>query len=144
MIVQSPFVQVLKAIRENSERAQFLGVDVRRHQLITFMLGGFFAGIAGALLVAKQHFIGVEMLFWTTSADPILASLLGGMYTLPGPAFGGALLVFLKLFLTRVILFEGLQWHGVLGILTIIVVLAAPMGLFGLAQRLLGFTDDDS
>ena len=144
MIVHSPFVQVLKAIRENSERAQFLGVDVRRHQLITFVIGGFFAGVAGALLVAKQHFIGVEMLFWTTSAEPILASLLGGMYTLPGPVIGGAILVFLKLALTRVVLVEGVQWQGILGVLTVIIVLGAPTGLFGLAQRLLGLSGDDT
>ena len=141
MIVNSPFMQVLKAIRENSERAQFLGVDVRRHQLITFVLGGFFAGVAGMLLVAKQHFIGVEMLFWTTSSEPILASLLGGMYTLAGPAIGGALLVFLELFLNRFILLEGITWQGVLGVLTVIIVLAAPSGLFGLVQQWLGLTE---
>ncbi|MDQ7026687.1 MAG: branched-chain amino acid ABC transporter permease [Anaerolineae bacterium] len=144
MIVHSPFVQVLKAIRENSERAQFLGVNVRRHQLATFVMGGFFAGVAGMLLVAKQHFIGVEMLFWTTSAEPILASLLGGMYTLAGPIIGGAILVFLEMTLNRLVILEGIQWQGVLGVLTVIIVLAAPTGLFGLVQRLLGLSQDES
>lgn len=133
MIVRSPFILTLRAIRENADRAQFIGVDVRRHQLMVFVLGGFFAGVAGALLVGKQSFAGIEMLFWTTSAEPILASLLGGMYSLPGPIIGGALLVFLNLILSRVTEF----WLFVLGALTVFIVLVAPSGLLGLIQRAL-------
>ncbi len=140
IIVRSSFVLVLRAVRENAERAQFIGVDVRRHQLITFVIGGFFAGIAGALLVGEKHFVGVETLFWTTSAEPILASLLGGMYTLLGPVVGAALLVFLNLVLTRIFAY----WSLVLGILTVVIVLVAPTGLLGLAQRLLGLEGKDS
>jgi branched-chain amino acid transport system permease protein len=133
MFVNSPFILILRTIRENAERAQFIGVDVRRHQLVTFVIGGFFAGIAGALLAGKQHFVGVEMLFWTSSAEPILACLLGGLYILPGPMIGAALLVFLNLTLTRIFAY----WPLVLGILTVVIVLVAPTGLLGLAQRLL-------
>jgi branched-chain amino acid transport system permease protein len=133
MLVKSPFILILQTIRENAERAQFIGIDVRRHQLITFVIGGFFAGIAGALLAGKQHFVGVEMLFWTTSAEPILASLLGGMYVLSGPVVGAALLVFLNLILNRIFAY----WPLALGTLTVVIVLIAPTGLLGLAQRLL-------
>ncbi len=132
-IVHSPFILVLRAVRENAERAQFIGVDVRRHQLVTFVLGGFFAGVAGALMVGEQHFVGIEMLFWTTSAEPILASLLGGIFILQGPVFGASLLVFLHLTLTRVLAY----WPLVLGTLTVVIVLVAPTGLLGLARRLL-------
>ncbi|GAB4515362.1 MAG: hypothetical protein OHK0046_18740 [Anaerolineae bacterium] len=131
MIVRSPFVLILRATRENPERAQFVGVDVRRHQLIVFVIGAFFAGIAGALLAIKQQFVGVEMLFWATSAEPILASLMGGMFTLPGPALGGALLVLLNIVLTRITTF----WPLVLGTLTVVIVLVAPTGLLGLLQE---------
>jgi len=140
MIVRSPFMLVVRSIRENAERAQFIAVDVRRHQLIVFVIGGFFAGVAGALLVGEQHFVGVEMLFWTTSAEPILASLLGGMFTLPGPLLGAALLVFLNLTLTRIFAY----WPLVLGTLTVIIVLVAPTGLLGLARRALGLEDRES
>lgn len=140
MIVRSPFVLTLRAIRENPERAQFIGVDVRRHQLITFVIGGFFAGVAGALLVGEQHFIGVETLFWTTSSEPILASLLGGMFSLPGPAIGGAILVFLNLVLGRITEF----WPLVLGTLTVILVLVAPSGLVGLFRQMMGMDEGDS
>lgn len=136
MIVRSPFTLILRATRENAERCTFVGVDVRRHQLITFVIGGFFAGVAGALLAGKQHFVGVDMLFWTTSAEPILASLIGGMFSLPGPAFGAALLVYLNLTLNRIFVY----WPLVLGTLTVLIVLLAPTGLSGLVQR---FTNPD-
>jgi branched-chain amino acid transport system permease protein len=140
VIVRSPFVLTLRATRENSERALFIGVNVRRHQLVTFVIGAFFAGIAGALRVGEQQFAGVEMLFWTTSAEPILASLIGGMFSLPGPAIGGALLAFLNITLSRITEF----WPIVLGTLTIIIVLVAPSGLVGLAQRFMNREVDES
>lgn len=154
-IVRSNFVLILQAIRENRERAIFIGIDVRRHQLITFVIGGYFAGVAGALLAGKQHFVGIEMLFWTTSAEPILASLVGGMYLFPGPVLGATLLVYLNLFLNRflaawpfddvaILAWVGaIQWQMILGIITVFIVLLAPDGLLGQAQRILGLTKED-
>lgn len=134
LITRSPFALVLRAIRENPERALFIGVNVRRHQLLVFVIGGIFAGVAGALLVGEKRFAGVEMLFWTAGAEPILASLLGGMFAFSGPLIGGALLTFLNITLTRFTPY----WPLVLGILTVTIVLVTPTGLVGLAQRLFG------
>jgi branched-chain amino acid transport system permease protein len=132
ILVNSPFVLILRATRENAERAQFIGVDVRRHQLATFVVGAFFAGVAGALMAQEKRFAAVEMLFWTTSSEPLLGALMGGMFSLPGPVIGGALLAYLNVTITRYTTY----WPLVLGILTILIVLAAPDGLYGLAQRL--------
>ncbi len=131
VISRSAFVLTLRAIRENAERAQFIGVDVRRHQLATFVIGAFFAGIAGALSAVLNRFVAPDMLYWTTSAEPILASLLGGMFSLVGPAVGAALLVFLNITITRYTEF----WPTVLGLLTITIVLVAPSGLVGLLRE---------
>jgi branched-chain amino acid transport system permease protein len=134
IITKAPFVLTLRAIRENAERAQFIGVDVRRHQLTTFIIGSFFAGIVGGLMAILNRFVGPDMLFWTTSSEPILGSLMGGMFSLTGPAVGAALLLGLHLFISQYTEF----WPTVLGILTIIVVLVAPSGLVGLSNRYLG------
>lgn len=145
-IVRSPFMLVLRAIRENAERARFVGVNVRLHQLVVFTIGGFFAGIAGALLVVEQAFAGPDMLFWTQSAVPILAVLLGGMFILPGPMLGAVILVFLEQTLNRIVsnwpygdvpvlgIIGDVQWQTVLGIITVTIVLAAPNGILGLLQ----------
>lgn len=130
VIVGSPFVLILRATRENPERARFIGVNVRRHQLITFVIGAAFAGVAGAVTAELNRFVAPEMLFWTTSSEPILASLLGGMFSLIGPAVGAAILTFLHVFITRYTQY----WPMVLGILTVAAVLAAPMGLVGLVE----------
>ena len=127
VLVNSPFVMTLRSIRENAERAQFIGINVRRHQLATFIIGSFFAGIAGALMALLNRFVAPEMLFWTTSSEPILASLIGGMFSLIGPAIGAALLLLLNVLISRYTEF----WPTVLGVLTILVVLVAPNGLVG-------------
>jgi len=131
VITHAPFVLLLRAIRENAERAQFIGVDVRRHLLATFVIGSFFAGIAGALMAELNRFVSPDMLFWASSSEPLLASLLGGMFSLIGPAVGAALLVFLNIFITRFTEY----WPTVLGLLTIAIVLIAPTGLVGLVSR---------
>lgn len=134
LLVNSPFVLVLRATRENAERAQFVGVNVRRHQLIVFVIGAFFAGVSGAMIAEHNSLVAVDMFFWATSSEPILGSLLGGMYSLVGPAIGGALLIYLEVTITRFTLY----WPLVLGILTVFIVLVAPSGLVGLVRRWLG------
>ncbi|MDZ4769648.1 MAG: branched-chain amino acid ABC transporter permease [Chloroflexota bacterium] len=131
VLIRSPFILTLRAIRENPERAQFIGVDVRRHQLIVFVIGGFFAGVAGMLLAGHNRIVGVDMLFWTTSSQPLLGSLMGGMFSLVGPVVGGAILRFLEVQITTVTLY----WPAVLGVLTVGFVLLAPDGLVGLVDR---------
>jgi branched-chain amino acid transport system permease protein len=133
-LTRAPFVLTLRAIRENSERAQFIGIDIRRHQLITFVIGAGFAGIAGMLLAMHSRSVGVEMLIWSASSEPVLASLLGGMYSMSGPLVGAGLLIYLNVTITRFTTF----WPAVLGLLTILIVLFAPNGLVGALGRYLG------
>jgi branched-chain amino acid transport system permease protein len=130
LIVNSPFVLTLLAIRENPQRAQFLGVDVRRHQLVTFVIGAFFAGIAGMLFALHNQLVNADMMYWTSSSEPILSSLIGGMFTLSGPVFGAGILIFLHNALSG-----ATYWPLVLGLLTVIIVLIAPTGVAGLVQR---------
>lgn len=129
-LVRSPFILILKSTRENPERARFLGVNVRQHQLMIFVIGAFFAGVAGMLMATEKRFASLDMLHWTTSAEPLLASLLGGMFSLAGSGIGAAVLVFLNFALSRLTSY----WSLVLGILTVGLVLMAPNGLIGLLQ----------
>jgi branched-chain amino acid transport system permease protein len=130
-IAASPFILTLKAVRDNPERAQFLGVNVRRQQLAVFVVGAIFAGVAGALFAMLNRFVAVNMLFWATSAEPILGSLMGGMNSLIGPVLGGALLVFLEVNINRFTLY----WPLILGTITVLFVLIAPEGMVGLVKK---------
>jgi len=141
MIVNSSFGLSIRTIRENLERAKFIGINVRRYQLINFIIAGAFAGLAGGLLTELNRFAQTEFLHWSKSAEPILASLVGGMYSLAGPAIGSAVLMFLKIVLQQLHRSMVEMWAIVLGIILLVVVLFAPGGLVGLYQKKFGRTE---
>jgi branched-chain amino acid transport system permease protein len=135
MLVNSSFGLTIRTIRENLERAKFIGLNVRRFQWLNFIIAGYFAGLAGGLLTELNRFSQTEFLHWSKSAEPILASLVGGMYSLVGPAIGSAVLIFMKIFLQQ--LHKGLVeiWAIILGLVLLAVVLFAPGGLVGIYQK---------
>ncbi len=135
MLVNSSFGLTIRTIRENLERAKFIGLNVRRFQWLNFIIAGSFAGLAGGLLAELNRFSQTEFLHWSKSAEPILASLVGGMYSLLGPAIGSAVLIFMKIFLQQ--LHKGLVeiWAIILGLVLLAVVLFAPGGLVGIYQK---------
>jgi len=96
IIVNSRFGHVLRAIRDNRERAEFLGLNVRRHLLLSFARAGLFAGLAGALLIPFEGMVSLETLHFSRSADPIIMSILGGTRFFLGPVVGSALFILIK------------------------------------------------
>ena len=91
-IVNSPFGKTLTAIRENPERADFIGVPVDRYRLYAFVLVGAFSGLAGALIMANERSVHPDLAHWTQSTQVLLMALLGGVYTFFGPIVGALLL----------------------------------------------------
>lgn len=141
MIVNSAFGLSIRTIRENMERAKFIGINVRRYQWINFIIAGAFAGLAGGLLCELNRFAQTEFLHWSKSAEPILGSLVGGMYSLAGPAVGSALLMFLKIVLQQMHRSMVEMWAIVLGSILLVVVLFAPGGLASLYDKLFHKSD---
>ncbi|MDZ7379148.1 MAG: branched-chain amino acid ABC transporter permease [candidate division KSB1 bacterium] len=78
-IVHSPFGKTLTAIRENPERAGFVGIHVKRYQLYAFVVAGAFSGLAGALFMLQDRSVYPELAFWTRSTQVLLMSILGGI-----------------------------------------------------------------
>ncbi len=89
-VVRSPFGQVLKAIRENEPRAISLGYAVERYKLAAFTLSAALAGLAGATKAIVFQIASQADLHFTTSADALLMTLIGGVGTLLGPILGAA------------------------------------------------------
>lgn len=135
-IVRSSFGLSIRTIRENMERAKFIGINVRRYQWINFIIAGAFAGIAGGLLAELNRFAQTEFLHWSKSAEPILGSLVGGMYSLVGPAIGSTVLMFLKIILQQAHKSMVESWAILLGLILLLVVLFAPGGLVGIYERI--------
>jgi branched-chain amino acid transport system permease protein len=95
-VVHSPFGRVLEAIRDNETRAVSLGYHVGQYKLVAFILSGAFSGIAGAAKTLAFHFAALGDVYWHTSGEAILMTLLGGAGTLIGPTVGAALVVALS------------------------------------------------
>ena len=94
--INSPFGEVLKAIRENEPRAISLGYDVARYKLLAFVLSAFLAGVAGGMKSLVFHLASLTDAHWHMSGEVVLMTLLCGLGTLFGPAVGAFVIVALE------------------------------------------------
>ena len=128
-VVGSPFGRMLTTIRENAERAEFIGVNVRRYELTAFVLAGAFAGLAGGLFGIFNRGVFPDFAYWTKSSEVLIMTLLGGMGMFYGPALGALVLILLNQQINRYTEF----WPFVLGAILIALLFAFPGGLAGAA-----------
>ncbi|MBN9429826.1 MAG: branched-chain amino acid ABC transporter permease [Burkholderiales bacterium] len=101
-IVNSPFGNVLKAIRENEARAISLGYDTDRYKLMAFVLSAALAGTAGGTKALVFQLASLTDAHWTMSGEVVLMTLLGGMGTLFGPVVGAAIIVTMQNYLAQI------------------------------------------
>ncbi len=132
-IVSSPFGQVLKSIRENEPRAISLGYDVNRYKLIAFTLSASLAGLGGGLKSLVLQLASLSDVFWHTSGEAVLMTILGGIGTLWGPVAGAAVIINLQNYLANL---GG--WSTITtGAIFVVCVLAFRRGIIGeIAYRL--------
>jgi len=128
MLSRTPLGCMALAVRDNAERASFLGADPRTVRWRMLILAGFFAGVAGALSTIQYEVATVEALGRVQSAAPLVAAVIGGPQSFGG-AIGGAVVYELAA--------GGLSsltpaWPFYLGCLFVLVMLVAPRGLAGL------------
>jgi len=126
-ILDSPFGAVLQAIRENPERAAACGYDVNRIKLASFVFSAFFTGLAGALEALRLTVVPVEALYWSTSGQIVIMTLLGGAGTFFGPFVGALTFLVLEERLSRLIEW----WPIVVGAIFMTFVLFLPRGIWG-------------
>ena len=128
----SPFGLTLRSIRENAERAEFSGIRVRRTIFIAFVVAGFFAGLAGALLAPLEQTVSPSAAHWTKSAEPVMATLIGGPFSFSGPIVGAAVYLGLKELIVRFTEY----WLLVFGLVLLVIVLGFRGGLVGAFESL--------
>jgi branched-chain amino acid transport system permease protein len=132
-IINSPFGEVLKGIRENEARAISLGYRTERYKLVAFVLSATFAGLAGATKAIVFQLASLTDVDWPTSGEVILMTLVGGLGTLFGPVAGAFFIVSLENFLTQI----G-QWVFVVqGAIFVVCVLLFRRGTIGELAQLL-------
>jgi branched-chain amino acid transport system permease protein len=126
-IINSPFGEVLKAIRENEPRAISLGYQVDRYKLMAFVLSATFAGVAGATKALVFQLASLTDVDWPMSGEVVLMTLVGGLGTVFGPAAGAFFMVTLENYLTTI----G-QWVFVVqGVIFVVCVMVFRRGIVG-------------
>jgi branched-chain amino acid transport system permease protein len=131
-VVGSPFGRMLTTVRENAERAEFIGVNVRRYELAAFVLAGAFAGLAGGLFGIFNRGVFPDFAYWTKSSEVLIMTLLGGMGSFYGPGIGALVLILLNQQITSYTEY----WPFVLGTILIVLLFVFPGGLAGAAALL--------
>ena len=126
-ILDSPFGTVLQAIRENPDRAAACGYDVNRIKHLSFVFSATFAGLAGGLDALRLAVVPVESLYWTTSGQVVIMTLLGGAGTFFGPFVGAGTYLALE---DRLSVFTE-SWPLVIGLIFMAFVLFLPKGIWG-------------
>ena len=125
--INSPFGEVLKAIRENEPRAVSLGYKADQYKLLAFILSGTLAGFAGALKVFVAQNASLTDVHWTMSGEVVLIVLVGGLGTLYGPVVGAFVIIAMQQYLAGF----G-QWVTVIqGVIFVVCVLTFRRGVVG-------------
>lgn len=125
MLLQSPFGYTLRMVRDNPERARFLGIDVWRVKLYAFVLAGGFAGVGGVIMALFVSGAYPDFAYWTMSGEAIFMIMMGGLHVFIGPVVGAGLLLVFNDTITRVTELHGLA----LGIIVLVFALGFKRGV---------------
>lgn len=127
-LTRTPFGRMCNAVRDNPERAQFVGYNPQVVRYIAFCISGFFAGIAGGLTAINFEIANAQLFSAANSGTVLLATFIGGAGTFFGPILGAVLVSYLQVMLSDITE----VWQLYFGIMFITVVMFAPGGLAGL------------
>jgi len=128
MVVASPFGLALRAARDHARRAEAVGINIRAHQLVAFVVAGFVAGLAGAVFVFLKGSVFPVYVDVPMSVEPLVMVLLGGAGFFGGPALGAVVYKLLDTLITR----YTEHWQLVLGGILIMLVTVFPRGIAGM------------
>jgi branched-chain amino acid transport system permease protein len=128
-LIKSRFGLALNAIRGNERRAQAIGYDTRRYQLIAFVIAAVIAGIAGTLMGMNNLFASPKLLHWSQSGVLLVMVALGGV----GYFYGGILGAVIFLGLEEVLSAHFEYWQIYVGLVLLIAVMVLPQGVSSLA-----------
>jgi branched-chain amino acid transport system permease protein len=135
-IINSPYGLIFKALGENEQRVEFVGLNVFRYKLMAFVISGAFAGLGGSLFAIHESFIHPSTaLYWIQSGDFVIMTVLGGTGSLIGPVFGAFIFEYIANVISGatlpVIGQVGSLWRLILGAVFVTIVWVFPRGVYG-------------
>lgn len=130
--LDSPLGHMLRAIKSNETRLEYLGTSARRVLLAGYVLSAFLGGIGGVLVAVIQGIATPEFGFWTKSGEFVFIAILGGVGHALGAFAGAAVFEIVRFFAAAKL---ANAWQLILGVVLIVIILFAPNGLIGLMSR---------
>ncbi|MGL4810487.1 MAG: branched-chain amino acid ABC transporter permease [Beijerinckiaceae bacterium] len=130
--LDSPLGHMLRAIKSNETRLEYLGISARHVLLVGYIISAFLAGLGGVLVAIAQQIATPEFAYWTKSGEFVFIAILGGTANAAGAFAGAAMFEFVRFFAAAKL---ANAWQLILGIVLIIIIMFAPSGLIGLFNR---------
>ncbi len=129
-LTKTPFGNTIRSIKENEQRADFIGHNVYLSKLFLYTLSAFFAGIAGSLYALFLEFVSTGCMGLHLSTEVIFMAIIGGTGSFFGPILGSAVLVYFMDWVSRITE----RWEFILGVVFIFLVMYVHRGLIGLVS----------
>lgn len=130
-LVNSPFGRSLKCIRDNPDKTPYIGIPMRKHLLIAFVIAGLYAALAGVLWAPFNRGISPWYCTMMKSGDAVFMAVLGGVYTFAGPILGAVIWTFLDVFISHLTEY----WPLAIGCVMLLIVLFMRGGILGTVQN---------
>jgi branched-chain amino acid transport system permease protein len=130
-IVDSPFGLGLRAIRENEQKAKYLGVNVQRYRLAAFVVAGAYGALGGVIVAIPVGLADPSLAYWVQSGNLVFMLLLGGYTNFFGPVLGAVLFIF---FQDQLMSYTE-YWRLTFGVLLAVIVIFFPNGLMAIIDR---------
>jgi branched-chain amino acid transport system permease protein len=124
--------QIAAAIRDNEERARFIGYSTTVPRALVYAIAAFIAAIAGVLQATYNGYIAPQMFHWSLSGFALIMSIIGGAKFVIGPAIGAIVLFYIKDLAGQVAEY----WPAIVGSILVVVTLTMPRGIVGLIRDL--------
>lgn len=125
LVARSPFGQLSEAIRENAERARFIGYETTLPRALIYAMTGFVAAAAGTLFMLYNGFVSPGILHWSFSGTGLIMAIIGGTKYIWGPALGAVVY-----FIIKEVAGDATElWPAIVGGILILVTLCIPQGL---------------
>lgn len=132
-LLRTRFGAITEAIRDNEERARFIGINTTLPRAAVYALSAMVTGVAGLLSALNTGFVSPENLHWSVSAITLLMVVIGGFKTALGPIVGAIIYVLFKDLLGA----YATHSMAIFGAALIVVIVFSPDGIVGGVQRLL-------
>jgi ABC-type branched-subunit amino acid transport system permease subunit len=130
--LESPLGSMLRAIKSNETRLEYLGISARRVLLVGYVTSAVLAGLGGSLVAVIQQIATPEFAYWTKSGEFVFIAILGGTGHALGAFAGAAVFEFVRFYASAQL---ADAWQMILGFVLIAIILLAPAGLIGIVRR---------